>query len=61
MRFNNLYFLRMKNIKKEHGGTEKFVVSISESPDGPWEPILAEELSQSETEGCAPMQTFTLE
>ena len=53
--------LQMKNIKKEQGGTKKFVASISESPDGPWEPILTAELTQPEREGCAPMQTFVLE
>ena len=51
----------MKNIKKEQGGTKNFTIFLSESPDGPWEPVLTTDFPEQETFGCALMQHFDLE
>ena len=51
----------MKNIKKEQGGTKKFIISLSDSAKGPWEPILTADFLEQEAFGCALMQKFDLE
>ena len=51
--------LRMKNIKKENGGTKGFSVYVSdESPEGPWKLILSDKFVEETNIGCASMQTF---
>ena len=50
--------LRMKNIKKEDGGTKDFTVYTSDSPEGPWKLILTDKFPEEETRGCASMKTF---
>lgn len=53
--------LQMKNIKREQGGTKNFTVFLSESPNGPWNPVLTVDFPEPETYGCAPMQTFDIQ
>ena len=52
--------LQMKNIKKELGGTKNFTIFLSESPEGPWSPILTMDFPEQPTYGCAPLETFDL-
>ena len=49
---------RMKNIKKEQGGTKDFTVHASDSPEGPWKLILTDHFREEETYGCASLKTF---
>ena len=51
----------MKNIKKEQGGTKKFIISLFNSAKGPWEQILTADFLEQEAFGCALMQKFDLE
>ena len=53
--------LKLKNLKKEVGGTREFTVFLSDSLNGPWAIVLTGELPEQETFGCAPMQAFDLE
>ena len=53
--------LQMKNLKKEHGGTKNFTAFLSESVDGPWEPVLTTDFPEEDRTGCAVMQYFDLE
>ena len=53
--------LHMKNIKKEQGGTKNFTIFLSESAEGPWDPILTADFPEQEAFGCAQMQKFDLE
>ena len=57
----NIKGLKLKNIKKEKGGTKNFTVFLSNSKDGPWKPVLSEQFPELEDYGCAPMKTFDLE
>ena len=53
--------LQMKNIKKEQGGTKNFTAFLSESADGPWEPVLTADFPEEDRIGCAVMHNFDLE
>ena len=53
--------LQLKNIKKELGGTKQFTVFLSQSADGPWEPVLTTDFPEEDRTGCAVMQYFDLE
>ena len=50
--------LRMKNIKKEEGGTKDFTVYVSDSPEGPWNLILTDGFQEQDKQGCAHIETF---
>ena len=52
--------LQMKNIKKAEGGTKHFTILLSDSPSGPWKPVLKDKFSEHEGTGCEPMQSFDL-
>ena len=52
--------IRMKNIKTDLGGTKDFIISLSDSVNGPWTSILTDKFSQYEGSGCAPMQSFEI-
>ena len=56
-----IHGLQMKNLKMEQGGTKQFTIMLSNSPEGPWESILVDELQEQETPGCGSMLTFNLE
>ena len=51
---------RMKNIRKELGGTKDFNILLADSPYGPWISVLKNKFSEYEGTGCAPMETFDL-
>ena len=53
--------IRLKNIKKEKGGTKTFTIYLSDSIEGPWRQILTDEFSEKTTNGCAASQTVDLE
>ena len=53
--------LRMKNIKKENGGTKIFSIYLANSLECPWKFVLADEFQEHENFGCAPMQIFDLQ
>ena len=51
---------QMKNIRRDLGGTKDFIISLSDSPEGPWTSILANKFSEYEGSGCAPMEEFEI-
>ena len=53
--------IKLKNLKKELGGTREFTVFLSDLLNGPWAIVLSGELPEQENFGCAPMQSFDLE
>ena len=53
--------IRLKNIKKEKGGTKTFTIYLSDSIEGPWRKILTDKFSEKTTNGCAASQTIDLE
>ena len=53
--------IRLKNIKKEKGGTKTFTIYLSDSIEGPWRQIWTDEFSEKTTYGCAARQTIDLE
>ena len=57
---STISMLRMRNIKKKHGGTKKFTIFISESLEGPWNPILKDQFSEHEDYGCPPLHSFEI-
>ena len=57
---STISMLRMRNIKKKHGGTKKFTIFVSESLEGPWNPILTDQFSKQEDYGCPPLHTFEI-
>ena len=53
--------LQMKNLKMEQGGTKGFKVFQSDTPDGPWDSILTDELPATDNLDCSRMQNFNTE
>ena len=53
--------IRLKNIKKEKGGTNKFTIYLSDELDGSWKEVLTDEFSEQKTEGCTETHTIDLE
>ena len=52
--------LQMKNLKKEHGGTKRFTILLSEFQGGPWKSIWTDELTEQHLTGCGLIQSFNL-
>lgn len=53
--------LKIKNVKKEIGGTKEFKVFLSDSHSGPWKEILSDTIPEQELLGCAPFTHYDLE